>query len=131
MAEPLDEIIPRLANAARDNLDSRLNVYEEPPSNLQLPALVMEPEMVDWSDTSMGNSMGKWTIVVYLFISLASKRESQKSRMKWFGGANDVKAALETAGTDVFVRQARKFTEYRGLGNEKFLGVEFVIDVFA
>lgn len=121
---------------AIETLDG-LQVQRRPGGIVNPPSVVIEPGEVDFAQ-SMRRGTEKWDMLARVLIGTTFNEAAQTQRDAFFGGAHDLKDAIEshvplqdgTAAQGVFVRAARKFDAWQYQG-ASYLGVEFSIDVYA
>jgi hypothetical protein len=107
-----------------------VNVSAYLPDQLQTPAVVVEPDTVDWSQGAFARGAEPWTFSVKVLLALVNNSAAQVARDEYLGGARDIKAAIETRIPGAFVTAARRFDAYDYAGIT-YLGVEFVVNVYA
>lgn len=111
--------------------------HPDSPEQLHPPAALVDVQDVDFR-TAMQRGHEKWTFLVRYLCGTASLAGALKERTAVFGGAKDIKDAIEghvplrdgTAAHDAFVAEARRFDAWE-YGGVTYLGVEFVVDVYA
>lgn len=111
--------------------------HPDNPRQIHAPCAIVDVQDVDFR-TAMQRGHEKWTLLVRYLCGTASLDAANTERDRVFGGSKDIKDAIEghvplrdgTAAHDVFVAEARRFDawEYAGV---TYLGVEFVVDVYA
>lgn len=116
-----------------------LNGYPRVPGQLSTPCAIVEPAEIDWS-TAMQRGHDKVELVIRVLLGTALTEAAQLARDEFFdaGQPKDIKDAVEShvplrdgsAAHDVFVARARKFDAWTYAGIA-YLGVEFVVDVYA
>ena len=115
-----------------------IQVQRRPGGTVHTPAAIVEPGEVNWRGTAMQRGHEKWDMLVRCLVGTAFNEAAQVARDEFFGGAKDIKDAIEshvplrdgTAAHDVFVVAARKFDAWTYQGTA-YLGVEFNVEVYA
>lgn len=101
------------------------------PDTPQPPLVIVEPDVVDWSQGAYQRGAEPWTFFVRALLSLAGGNvAAQKTRDEFFGGIRDIKAAIEANVPSTFVSSARKFDAWT-YAEIDYLGVEIVVEVIA
>jgi hypothetical protein len=118
----------QLADAMSTLPDVNVSAYL--PDQMHPPAVVIEPDEVDWSAGAFARGAEPWTFLVKVLLSLVNNSAAQAARDEYLGGARDIKAAIETRMPGAFVTAARRFDAYDYAG-VTYLGVEFVVNVYA
>jgi hypothetical protein len=114
-----------------------VRAWAYPPDQIQAPAILVEPDEVDWA-TAFGRGHEAWRFMVHVLISTVNNTASQKARDEFLGGISDLKDAIEgymplhdgTVAASVFVRSARRFNAWK-YGETTYLGVEVVVEIRA
>lgn len=133
----LDLLRDAVGDALEAVMGDTVQVQRRPGGIVHAPAVIIEPGEVDWR-TSMQRGHDKWELLIRVLIGTAMNEGAHKARDEFFGGARDIKDAIEshvplrdgTAAHDVFVKAARKFDAWVYQGTT-YLGVEFALDAYA
>jgi hypothetical protein len=129
--------------AVRNGLADAINTlsgaraWAYPPDQVQAPAILIEPDEVDWA-TAFGRGHESWRFLVHVLISTVNNTAAQKARDEYFGNVSDLKDAIEhyaplkdgTVAASVFVRNARRFSAWK-YAETTYLGVEVVVEIQA
>jgi hypothetical protein len=119
------------------NTLSGARAWAYPPDQVQAPAILIEPDEVDWA-TAFGRGHEAWRFMVRVLVATAHNTAAQKARDEYFGGVSDVKDAIEgyppltngVAASSVFVSRARRFDAWK-YAETTYLGVELVVEIRA
>jgi len=100
------------------------------PDQVQPPAVIVEPDYVDWDAGGMARGAEHWYFLIRVLIGLANNTAAQKNRDEYLGGGRDIKDAVQAAMPNSSVSSARKFDAWTYAGVD-YLGVEFAVLVIA
>lgn len=107
------------------------------PDQVQVPAVLIEPDAVDWT-TAFARGHESWTLLVRVLVSTSHNTAAQKARDEYFGGVLDIKNAIEgyaplkdgTVAASAFVRRADRFDAWT-YAEITYLGVNLVVEIRA
>ncbi len=127
----------RAGLAAAINTTGGARAWAYPPDQVQAPAILIEPDEVDWR-TAFGRGHEAWRFMVRILVATAHNTAAQKNRDTYFGGIADIKGAIEgyaplkngTVAASAFVSSARKFDAWK-YAETTYLGVEVVVEIRA
>lgn len=129
ICDELAEAIEEADLGDEDEDFTAIAVWEQ----IQTPTVIIEPQNVDFTNAMKRGE--QWNITLRLLLASVSEGASKEERFRFFGGAKDLKDALENHDgyneiIDVFVRSAENFGTWQ-VSEIAYIGGEISVDVYA